>query len=279
MTEGVSGSRFRAGAWLVAEDRDTAYDGSSEVDNPMQERTRITVPLLTLDVRVTQRFGLQAAASIPDVTRSATIPRPTGRVAFSETFSGLGDTSVVGWYKLRPLRQWYPVLNVGASIPTGRTETPRFRDDLQDGSLVPMSRLQRGSGTIDPIVGANVGRRFGKITAFGSCAARVPFYENNDGLRTGASAETNVGVARDLGHHRITGLTRVGWLHRRQDRFRGRRVLVGGGNWVYWTPGVTVLAGKGINVQAEIKVPLYRSLANKQLDSPAILQFGVSRAF
>jgi hypothetical protein len=32
-------------------------------------------------------------------------------------------------------------------------------------------------------------------------------------------------------------------------------------------------------VQAEVKLPLYRSLANKQLDSRAIFQFGVSRAF
>ncbi|MCI0365774.1 MAG: hypothetical protein L0219_18095, partial [Phycisphaerales bacterium] len=237
------------------------------------------VPLLTLDVRVTQRFGIQAAASVPDVTRSAIIPSLTGAFNFSETFSGLGDMSVVGWYKLRPIRQWYPVVNVGTSIPTGRTETPRFRDELQNGSLVPMSRLQRGTGTVDPLLGANARRRFGKVTAFGSIAARVPLYENGDGLRTGASAETNVGVARELGHHRITGLARVGWLHRQQDTFRGTRVLVGGGDWLYVTPGIGVLVGKGVNVQAEVKLPLYRSLSNKQLDSPAIFQFGISRAF
>jgi hypothetical protein len=245
----------------------------------MQERTRITVPLLTLDVRITQGFGVQAAASVPDVTRSAVIPRPTGALNFSETFSGLGDTSIVGWYKLPRIRQWYPVINFGTSIPTGRTETPRFREELQDGSLVPMSRLQRGSGTVDPLVGVNVGRRFGNITAFGSIAARIPLYENGDGLRTGASAETNVGAARELGHHRVTGLARLGWLHRQQDRFRGTRVLVGGGNWMYFTSGVGVLVGKGVNVQAEIKVPLYRSLSNKQLDSGAIFQFGISRTF
>ena len=61
--------------------------------------------------------------------------------------------------------------------------------------------------------------------------------------------------------------------------FRGTPVLVGGGNWIYATPGVGILVGKGINVQAEVKLPLYRSLANKQLDSSAVFQFGVSRAF
>lgn len=139
---------MKIGAWLVAEDRDEAYDGTSEADNPMRERTRIMVPLLTLDVRVTDQFGLQAAASVPDVTRSALVPRPTGAIDFKETFSGFGDTSVLGWYKLRPMRGWYTVLNAGASLPTGRTETPRFREELEAGSLVPMSRLQRGIGHV-----------------------------------------------------------------------------------------------------------------------------------
>jgi hypothetical protein len=173
-------------------------DGPSVTEKTVRLRATLKVkplPLLTLDVRVTQRFGIQAAASVPDVTRSAVIPRSTGAFDFSETFSGLGDMSVVAWYKLRPIRQWYPVVNFGSSIPTGRTEAPRFRTELQDGSLVPMSRLQRGTGTVDPLVGANAGRRFGKMTAFASVAARLPLYENADGLRTGASAETNAGIA------------------------------------------------------------------------------------
>ena len=56
-------------------------------------------------------------------------------------------------------------------------------------------------------------------------------------------------------------------------------VLVGGGNWLYATPGIAILAGRGLNVQAEVKLPVYRSLANTQLDFSAILQIGVSRSF
>jgi hypothetical protein len=32
-------------------------------------------------------------------------------------------------------------------------------------------------------------------------------------------------------------------------------------------------------VQVEVKLPIYRSLANTQLDSSAIFQLGISRAF
>jgi hypothetical protein len=118
------------------------------------------------------------------------------------------------------------------------------------------------------------------MMAFGSVAARVPVYENRDGLRTGASWEVNGGVTRPLlGSSRLTGLARGGWLHRRQDVFQGTPVLVGGGHWFYLTPGIAAQVGRGINVQAEVKVPLYRSLANTQLDSPAIFQFGISRGF
>jgi hypothetical protein len=175
--------------------------------------------------------------------------------------------------------RWHSVLNFGTSIPTGKTETPRFRGELQDGSLVPMSRLQRGTGTADPLLGASVMRRFGMVTVFGSVASRLPLYENGDGLRTGASSEVNAGLARELGHERVTGLLRLGWLHREQDSFRGTPVLVGGGDWLYVTPGVGVLLGKGVNTQFEAKLPIHRSLANKQLDSPVIFQFGITRGF
>lgn len=280
MTEGVAGGRFKLGAWLVAEDRDRAFDGSSEVENPMQERTRILVPLVTFDVGITDRFGVQAAASIPDVTRSAVIPRQTGAaVDFRETFSGLGDSSVLGWYRFDRIKRWAPMINVGVSLPTGKTEQPRFRPELEDGSLVPMSRLQRGSGTVDPVFGLNLNWGNDPWTRFVSVAARTPIYENADGLRTGASFEVGGGVARYTPVREIAVFGRVGWLHRQQDVFGGTPVLVGGGNWVYATPGVGILVGKGINIQAEVKVPLYRSLANKQLDSSAIFQLGINRAF
>ncbi|MGH9383594.1 MAG: hypothetical protein ACRD2N_04840 [Vicinamibacterales bacterium] len=263
----------------MSEDRDRAFDGSTNIDNPHQERTQILVPLITLDLRITGQFGIQAAASIPDVTRTAVIPRSTGTFNFSETFSGLGDTSVGGWYRLRPIRRWYAILNFGGSLPTGKTEQPRFRPELDNGSLVPTSRLQRGSGTFDPVFGASLTRAYSELTVFGSLAARTPLYANRDGLRTGASSEVNGGIAHQIGTHRVTGFTRLGWLHRQQDVFAGTRVLVGGGNWLYLTPGAAVQVGKGVNLQAEVKFPIHRSLANKQLDSSAILQLGISRAF
>src|SRR5262249_59121458 len=100
--------------------------------------------------------------------------------------------------------------------PTGKTEQPRFKSELQGGDLVPLSRLQRGSGTFDPLFGANVTRALHSFTLFGSMAARVPLYENVTGLRTGASSELNAGAAHAAYTRRITAFGRLGWLHRQQ---------------------------------------------------------------
>src|SRR5207245_1393401 len=129
------------------------------------------------DLRISEQFGIQAAASIPDVTRTAVIPRSTGTFNFSETFSGLGDTSVLAWYRLRPIRRWYAIVNFGGSLPTGKTEQPKFRPELDDGSLVPTSRLQRCMGTFDPVFAASVTRGYSQLIVFGSLAARTPLSE------------------------------------------------------------------------------------------------------
>jgi hypothetical protein len=231
---------------------------------------------MTADVRITNYLGVQVAATFPDITRTAVT---LSNVDFRETFKGLGDTSVVGWYRPEPVWRWNVVLNIGVSVPTGKTEEPEFRSELDAGNLVSTHRLQRGSGTFDPLFGASIVRPFRSLTVFGSVAARVPLSENGDGLRTGASSELNGGVGRELGTHRVNGFARVEWLHRAQDAFRGTSVLEGGGDWIYLTPGVAIQVGRGINVQGELKLPTYRALANRQLDSKTILQFGVSRAF
>ena len=163
-----------------------------------------------------------------------------------------------------------------------RPEEPNDRDfgrNWTKAASSPMSRLQRGSGSLDPLFGINIDRRVGRATLFTSVAARTPVAENKHGLRTGAAWEVGGGLARELGTHRLAGYVRTGWLHREQDVFNGVPVLVGGGNWLSLAPGVALQVGSGITVQAEVKVPLHRALSNRQLDSAAVFQLGVSRAF
>ncbi len=281
-------NRLLVSGWLVTENRDTPYDGSTKTDNPLREQTSIRVWLLTADLRLATRSGVQVTATIPDVTRSAVVTRDDGSTFdFRERFRGIGDTSIIAWHRLPVRRGWNVTLNGGLSLPTGKTEPPRFREALDEGSLVPVSRLQRGTGTVDPLVGISANRVFMRllppgVRLFASGAARLPIAENEHGLRTGASWEIGAGGSRELRQeglgHNMVGIIRLGWLHREQDSFEGMPVLVGGGDWITIAPALAA-AFASVTVQAELKMPLWRSLANRQLDSARVLQVGVVTAF
>ena len=271
--------RLRIATWVVSERRDRVYDGSTRGDNPLNERTAITVPLVSVDYRITPKWGVQASTAVPLIARTGTVPRVSGPTAFRDEVRGLGDTVIGAWYRDGSPARWSWTINGGLSTPTGATRTPRFRDELDEGSLVPMSRLQRGTGTWDPVVGLAAEHPVAGGRWVTSLAARLPIAENTDGFRTGASWELGSGWAHIVRTHKVMAYGRLDWLHRRQDVFDGTPVLVGGGDWLYVTPGAAVMVGKGINVQLDVKIPVYRNLANRQLDSRAIFQFGVSRTF
>ena len=279
MSDGPMLGRFRVSTFVLSEIRDTVYDGSKREGNPLNERTTIRVPLLMVDYRVATRFGIQATTAVPLIARTGTVVGTGGTTPFRDEVRGLGDTNVGVWYHGgNPLR-WHWTVNGGLSLPTGHTRAPRFRSELSEGSLVPLSRLQSGSGTIDPTVGVAVEHKAYGGRWVSSVAARLPMAENADGLRVGVSSELGTSWAHEVITHRVMAYGRIGWLHREQDVFQGTPVLVGGGDWLYVTPGVGVLVGHGLNLQADVKLPLYRHLANRQLDSHAIFEFGVSRQF
>ena len=85
--------RFRLGTWVINERRNVVYDGSSRESNPLSEQTSITVPLLSVDVRLTHRLGLQLSTAIPLIARTGAVPRPGGELAFRDEVRGLGDTT------------------------------------------------------------------------------------------------------------------------------------------------------------------------------------------
>ena len=71
ITDGLTQGRVQLSGWFLGEDRDTPYDGGSETPNPLSERTRVRVWLLTADVRLRASSGLQVTTTVPDVRRSA----------------------------------------------------------------------------------------------------------------------------------------------------------------------------------------------------------------
>jgi hypothetical protein len=280
LSDGSMPGRMRVASWVVTERRDRVYeDGGTRASNPLGERTEIVVPLVSVDFRVTPRWGVHGAVAVPLIARTGVVQRANGPAGFRDEVRGFGDSVVGAWYRGGSQRRWSWTVNGGLSMPTGSTRQPRFRSDLEDGSLVPLSRLQRGSGSWDPVFGLATEHPAAGGRCIMSLAARSPFAESREGLRTGAAWELGSGYAHTVRTHKVMAYGRADWLHRQQDVFRGTPVLVGGGHWFYVTPGVAVMVGKGFNIQSDVKLPVYRRLANRQLDSSAIFQLGVSRSF
>ena len=155
MSDGSMPTRFRVATWVINERRDQVYNGSIRETNPLEERTAITVPLISVDMRLTQRLGAQVQTGVPFIARTGVVQRPTGELSFRDEVRGLGDTMVGLWYR-DSHAGWTWTFNGGLSLPTGSSRKPVFRPELENGSLVPMSRLQRGSGTWDPLFGVSL---------------------------------------------------------------------------------------------------------------------------
>ena len=50
--------------------------------NPLDERTSITVPLFTVDYRLTPRLGVQASAGVPVIARTGVVQGASARRSF-----------------------------------------------------------------------------------------------------------------------------------------------------------------------------------------------------
>ena len=96
MSDGPMIGRFRVSTFVFSERRGTVYDGSERDDNPLDEHTAIKVPIISLDFRVTPRFGLQASTAIPLIARTGVVldRRATYRFVMKYAASAIPSSAV-----------------------------------------------------------------------------------------------------------------------------------------------------------------------------------------
>ena len=278
LSDGPMIGRLRVSTFVFNETRETVYDGSRREDNPLDERTSITVPIVMVDYRLATRVQRAVVHRDPADCAHRRPASDDRRCRVPRRGAGRGR-----YHHRRVPRRVAATLELdnqrGIVVADGadtRATLPG-RNGLK--APCPPFAVPAGSGTVDPTFGLALERPLYGGRWVNSLAARLPVADNADGLRVGASSELSSGWAHIIRTHRVMGYGRVDWLHRQQDVFQGTPVLVGGGDWLYLTPGLAVMVGKGVNVQADVKLPMYRNLSNRQLDSHLIWQFGISRSF
>jgi hypothetical protein len=90
---------------------------------------------------------------------------------------------------------WSAGVRAGVTIPLGRTEPDPFA--LGDAGLAH-EHLQFGTGTFDPLLGASVSRRAGRLVLSASTLARWTVATNTHGYRAGDRWSASVAASRPL---------------------------------------------------------------------------------
>jgi thiol-disulfide isomerase/thioredoxin len=178
--------------------------------------------------------------------------------AVSEAFDGLQITARAGF-----------------TIPIGRTEEDPFAMPE-----LPHQHIQFGTGTVNPVLAAEVGYGWGKWRAFGFAFTQQIVYENSKGYKAGDRYAGGLGVRRALGSWSLRGgvemqaesLERWGGISYKDEGNQGRID-------VYAGAGASWAATDRLSLDAALKIPFVNHVVNGQLQMPALLEVGATWMF
>lgn len=237
---------------------------------------------LALDVGLTQRFG--ASLMIPVRIVATTIDYRDGMgnlVQLSspnihhrdETLTGLGDPMLLGAYTRRML-----TLRAGLGVPLGKTE----EDPFALGAMgLPHEHIQMGTGTINPVLSAEVSLPWQKWQFGGYALTQQVVYENSKGYQAGDRYAIGIGARRGFAGH---WLARAGvdMQAESSERWQGERHLDEGNQGridVMLSLGASWAATDRLSFDTAVKIPFITHVVGGQLDMPALVEVGVAWRF
>lgn len=214
----------------------------------------LVLPLRVFDTRITYRDAAGAPVQIDDPFIHHS----------NETLVGPGDPWLVGRFA-RAHAGFAFGARLGIAFPLGRTEEDPF--ELGDQGLAH-EHSQFGTGTVQPLVGLEVARAFGKVRAEAWLLSVQSLYRNGHGYQAGDRYAGGLGVARNLGGKwrlRITGelqaetAERWGGVIHTDEGNTGRVDAIAGIEAIYRLSDTWYLG-------AQAKLPLYTHVDGGQLD-------------
>ena len=167
----IPGINSKAGGMLLPEgktkmfyrymhfDRNSMFDGSSEVPNKEQLDATANINILVLAYGVSDKLNI--ALAVPHKSIEATAKLGPNDVAIDN--SGIGDILVMGRYKLTDMKEdgYQTALKFGIKLPTGSTDD-RFKKAppfaMNENTPMP---TQMGTGKAEYKLGAGISKLFG----------------------------------------------------------------------------------------------------------------------
>ncbi|MGH7724887.1 MAG: hypothetical protein ACREOU_05610 [Candidatus Eiseniibacteriota bacterium] len=203
-------------------------------------------------------------------------PDPPDYHHANRTLTGLADVWLLA-HAGTASGAWAFSGRAGASLPTGST----VEDPFALGELgLPHEHIQFGSGTVQPIVGAAVGRAFEGFTLTASSLFRFGVSTNEHGYRPGDQSLVFL--------YGTSALGTTGWdfslgptlYHESTETWGGETQYEGnlGRTDVYADGRVRVALAPATRLAGELRVPVWGEANGPQFDVPVSFRLTISHA-
>jgi hypothetical protein len=226
--------------------------------------------LLNLDYTFDDRWGL--SLTLPRVDRDhAHIHHHHGEVLNeSWNISGLGDAKLLARYRFdgQPVNVLF-----GVKLPTGDIDVTNAAGALAERTL------QAGTGTTDLVLG--VAWRHGDITSPWSWFAQamgqraLDDYEN---FQPGNQFTLDGGV-RYMATPKLSVMAQANVMIKGRDRGAEAETELSGGEYLFFTPGVSYALSRDVQVYAFVQQPLHQHVNSVQLTADIAYTAGISARF
>jgi hypothetical protein len=256
---------------------------------PQQHHTRLWIGELRLFAEHGLRPGIAVQAIAPFrtiVTRTRYTDLAGNPITLDypsihhhdETLAGPGDVQVLLHFA-RALGAARAGLRLGVSLPVGVVHDNPY---VLGAMGLPHEHIQFGTGTFDPVAGADLGRvwRRWSLTGFGQ--AQVPLYQGPKGYQAGARAVAGVTASAWRAAGGISARIGVLGLHENAERWDGVVPTEDGNQGrtdLYVGPGLTLPIGHDWSVSVDARFRAYGHIVNAQLDLPLVLEVSIGNLF
>ena len=193
-----------------------------------------------------------------------------------ELLIGLGDPELSGiWQAVgaRADQPWSLQFSLGLSVPLGTTEPDPFVLG-EEGQT--HQHLFFGTGTFDPVVGAEL-RYVGSGWASRLwTASRASVYANEHGYRGPGVTEAGLGLLTSFGLPRLSFLLEVGAMHEAPARWDGERAKNSGRTEILASLGMSWMASADWTISALAKRSVYTEVLGGQMEIPLLSVISVT---
>ena len=239
-----------------------------------------------LSLGLTERWALDVGVPLREVEIEADFEDAQGRplpdfVSIhhrDETITGVGDLTVTGRYRWKPLNLggWFFDLAGGVSLPTGNTEEDPFELGRRGLSH---QHLFFGSGTVDPIVGVTGVRQSQLVPGVGWLRIKAPFDESSEGYQAGEQLSAGLALNPTFGWERWSFTGQVELFHEGTAQWGGHPARNSGRTDLLANVGASWTPTPDWTVQTVARFPWNLDAKGGQIELEPILSLAVTRSW